>query len=30
VCGKPEMVTDVAARLEALGIAKEDITFEKY
>jgi ferredoxin-NADP reductase len=30
LCGKPEMVEDVRDRLEELGIASPDITFEKY
>ena len=30
LCGKPEMVDDVSSRLQAMGIAKSDITFEKY
>jgi ferredoxin-NADP reductase len=30
LCGKPEMIDDVRNKLEALWIAKQDITFEKY
>ena len=30
LCGKPEMVDEVRSILEELGVASEDITFEKY